>query len=58
VTLYNPDDFCRTCRGKGHYREPSAHSYTGWTSAPCDACNGTGWRPGAQLDPNTMEAVK
>ncbi len=46
--LFNPDEFCRTCRGNKGFREDTANGYI-WT--PCDTCAGTGWRGGARIDP-------
>lgn len=50
VTLYHPDEFCRTCYGRKGFREPSGYAYGSYTFTPCDACNGTGWRPGAKVE--------
>lgn len=39
--LIDPDDFCRTCRGSGTFREWNAQRRVDVTSA-CYTCNGTG----------------
>ncbi len=50
MTLYNPDEFCRTCRGKRGHREPSSHDPRNTVWTPCPDCQGTGWRPGAIVE--------
>lgn len=36
---------CRTCSGAGYVKHSAAY---GWRESLCFACNGTGWRSGAQ----------
>lgn len=47
--LFHPDEYCRACNGKGGFTEPSGYGYGKYTRTPCDACNGTGWRAGAEV---------
>lgn len=46
---FNPDDFCRPCRGKGTVTEQSSIDYRRLVHARCLECNGTGWQPGAEI---------
>ena len=46
---YNPDDFCRPCKGKGTVTEQSSLDYRVLVASRCLCCNGTGWQAGAEI---------
>ncbi len=52
---YNPDDFCRACKGNGRITAQSEDKFFRLTTETCIDCGGTGWRAGAEIKREVQE---